>query len=306
MDTEGGEDIVNVHSSNSNTSLIVNSGDDADQINIRRTGALTTTTLDTGSGDDTVQVTALQLDSIVSFSGGDGAEDTLVFDAGYNATTGLPNETETIGNAGDPRVVRILGANGGTQQANAAADVENIVIVGPVAPVAIVTSVINEGESIVLDASLTQPSTGLSYVWNVNGSEFFASQRLDNEMETLTWEQLRSLGVDDGDASGTEYKVLLTVTTADGFESEAEVKFVVNNLAPSIAIASAATTVLAGETFTLDFSATDPGDDTIQEWIVDWGDGQTQNLRQQRWFRPAPVPSTGRLSRQCPREGRGW
>ena len=56
--------------------------------------------------------------------------------------------------------------------------------------------------------------------------------------------------------------------------SSAPVSFVITvaNVAPVIAV-SAPATVRAGTPVTLSLSATDPGADTISQWLIDWGDG---------------------------------
>jgi hypothetical protein len=60
---------------------------------------------------------------------------------------------------------------------------------------------------------------------------------------------------------------------ANGASSPA-VQFVVNvaNVAPVLTV-SAPATVRAGDPFSLALSASDPGTDTITQWLVDWGDG---------------------------------
>jgi uncharacterized delta-60 repeat protein len=49
------------------------------------------------------------------------------------------------------------------------------------------------------------------------------------------------------------------------------------DVAPQITLTGPAT-VLSGQTYRLDFSAIDPGTDTIQSWTIDWGDGVIDTL----------------------------
>jgi uncharacterized delta-60 repeat protein len=73
----------------------------------------------------------------------------------------------------------------------------------------------------------------------------------------------------DGDAN---YTISATATDEDGtFAAAATVAVMVHNIAPSLAISGAATTN-EGSTYTLNLSSSDPGDDTITQWTIDWGD----------------------------------
>ena len=47
----------------------------------------------------------------------------------------------------------------------------------------------------------------------------------------------------------------------------------VNNVAPTLLI-SGLSNVKEEQVYTLNLSATDPGDDTISSWTIDWGDGE--------------------------------
>ena len=74
----------------------------------------------------------------------------------------------------------------------------------------------------------------------------------------------------DGLATPT---ISVAVTDEDGtFLQASTLDVTVNNVAPSLIVAGANDAV-EGADYRLDLSATDPGEDTIQRWIVDWGDG---------------------------------
>jgi uncharacterized delta-60 repeat protein len=51
----------------------------------------------------------------------------------------------------------------------------------------------------------------------------------------------------------------------------------VNDVAPTVGIFGP-NTVNEGATYTLNLSASDPGQDTINSWVVNWGDGNTQTI----------------------------
>ncbi|MCB1937287.1 MAG: VWD domain-containing protein [Nitrosomonas sp.] len=74
----------------------------------------------------------------------------------------------------------------------------------------------------------------------------------------------------DGDASRT---VSVTVTDVTGDSDTRQFVLDVNNVAPTIALAGAAE-VNTGDSYALNLGAiTDPGDDTVTSYIVNWGDG---------------------------------
>jgi len=74
----------------------------------------------------------------------------------------------------------------------------------------------------------------------------------------------------DGDAS---YPVMVTVTDTMGDSDTKTFNVAVNNVSPTIALAGAAA-IGEGAIYTLTLGAvTDPGDDTVTSYIVNWGDG---------------------------------
>ena len=73
----------------------------------------------------------------------------------------------------------------------------------------------------------------------------------------------------DGD---TNYTISATATNEDGtYAAGNAVLLAVLNVAPVLAISGAAD-VDEGSIYTLNLSSLDPGDDTISQWIIDWGD----------------------------------
>ena len=74
------------------------------------------------------------------------------------------------------------------------------------------------------------------------------------------------------DDEGT-YAVTLDVTDGDGGSGSDSATIAVNNVAPTIVL-SGANNVDEGATYGLTLGAiSDPGDDTVTSWIVNWGDG---------------------------------
>jgi VCBS repeat-containing protein len=69
-----------------------------------------------------------------------------------------------------------------------------------------------------------------------------------------------------------------TVQVSDG-QSVAERRFTVSvaNVAPTLSVTGAATAP-EGLPYTIDLAASDPGQDSLSAWFVNWGDGQTESL----------------------------
>ena len=63
----------------------------------------------------------------------------------------------------------------------------------------------------------------------------------------------------------------------DGGLSTYATDVVINNVAPTLAV-SGAPSAFAGQVYTIDLSAIDPGEDTIISWIINWGDGTSSTL----------------------------
>lgn len=93
----------------------------------------------------------------------------------------------------------------------------------------------------------------------------------NNTNGTWSW----SLNVADGPASGN-----VTITARDNQNSAATATFAysVNNIAPTISLSGNAT-VNEGSPYTLNLGVvTDPGQDTIQSYIINWGDGTSSGV----------------------------
>ncbi len=83
---------------------------------------------------------------------------------------------------------------------------------------------------------------------------------------TWTW------SFDTSDGPENSQQVTITATDGDAVVAEIAFELTVNNVAPTLSI-SGDPTVNEGSTYTLNLSASDPGDDTISQWEIQWGDG---------------------------------
>lgn len=73
----------------------------------------------------------------------------------------------------------------------------------------------------------------------------------------------------DGDSNPI---IQVSATDEDGTFLAAPFPIAVNNVAPELTLVGAAA-IDEGTEYSLEFSATDVGEDTISEWLIDWGDG---------------------------------
>ncbi|MCB2040934.1 MAG: tandem-95 repeat protein, partial [Rhodoferax sp.] len=116
----------------------------------------------------------------------------------------------------------------------------------------------------------------------------FAVPGIDPDGDTLTYSLAgpaiagasidASTGVLTFAAADGALTVPFTVRVSDGISStDAHFDVIVANVAPSIAL-TGASSVDVNVPYTINFSATDPGQDTISSWLVRWGDGTTQTL----------------------------
>jgi PKD repeat protein len=102
--------------------------------------------------------------------------------------------------------------------------------------------------------------------WDIDGDGRFGE--VSGSSFTLSWQQLVDFGLaDDG-----QYQIAVKATNGSGFESVGLATLIIDNTPPQILLNGAGST-LAGEVYTLDFSASDPGDDRVSAWRVDWNDG---------------------------------
>ncbi|MCI0331619.1 MAG: PKD domain-containing protein [Planctomycetes bacterium] len=79
----------------------------------------------------------------------------------------------------------------------------------------------------------------------------------------------------DGDVPYTEYTVTVTVTDSFGAMDSDTFVVRVHNVDPTLTI-SGDPNVDEGSPYTLNLSSSDPGDDTITSWEINWGDGNIE------------------------------
>ena len=145
---------------------------------------------------------------------------------------------------------------------NQGSDSKTIVVtnVSPTISLSAVPEYSLEGTTIDVTASATDPGVAdtLTYVWRLLVGE--------TEVDSGSGASFSFAPPDDG-----PYTLSLEVSDDDETTS-INTTFFVGDVAPQLTL-SAAATVDEGQSWTLDVSATDPGDDNSPSWVVDWGDG---------------------------------
>jgi len=132
---------------------------------------------------------------------------------------------------------------------------------------------INEGDPVTLDASPSADPDGdaLTYAWDLDNDGQFDDA--SGRSPTLTWDQLQSLGItDDG-----VYDVSVEVDDAADGTDTASTTLTVVNTAPTLTT-HGERWADDGGLYTLNLSPSDPGDDTITGWTINWGDGTIETI----------------------------
>ncbi|MFT5526977.1 MAG: Ca2+-binding RTX toxin-like protein, partial [Pirellulaceae bacterium] len=133
-----------------------------------------------------------------------------------------------------------------------------------------------EGADLVLDASGSTDIDfdSLTYSWDINGDGDFSDAT--GPTPTLNWAALNAL-VPTIDDSGS-FTVTVRADDGVGGSNDASAALTINNVAPAIVVSGDAGGN-EGAAVTLNLGAlTDPGNDTVSDWAVNWGDGNTESF----------------------------
>ncbi len=306
--TGEGDDVVLVQSSvaGGTTSIWLGGGDDELDLRATGEGAITglygqegndtirvwstaggsTTTIEGGAGDDTIRVAGDALESPVDVDG-DGTSSGLLglLGAADDTFTGpVTLEGNASQSSGDNLY---FGGNGNVDTGVIFLDgVEKVRFANFFTPPVMLTDLphawaggpyaLQEGGSLTLDASASNPQeqTWVSVEWDVDGDGQFGDLRGLGPHD-LSWSDLRSFGLDDDG----EYLVAVRVETSEGYDLDTATVNI-TNVEPDLVISGDGVNPVDQFTsYVLHLSATDPSDDTIRLWEIDWGDGLVEELR---------------------------
>jgi len=150
-------------------------------------------------------------------------------------------------------------------------DVTFQVTVAPTPPTLILSGAptTNEASTYTLNLSAQEPINHTLYQWSINWGDGSSAQTIyGNSTTSVTHVYTDGLN---------SYTITATGTDQDGTWNANSIPIVVNNVPPTLVISGAGVTD-EGATYTLGLSSTDPGQDTISGWTIDWGDGSTSNV----------------------------
>ena len=144
------------------------------------------------------------------------------------------------------------------------------------APLAVISgnATVAEGSSLAL-SGLSSTGTGLTYAWDLDGDGVFgetgtAAGRGDETGASVTF---AAQGI-DGPATR-----IISLKVTDSLGQSVTTSFTINiTNAPPVVSLAGTTSGMEGQSYTLPFSAVDPGGDSIAQWLVTWGDGTTSTL----------------------------
>jgi hypothetical protein len=152
----------------------------------------------------------------------------------------------------------------------------------PADPLTVVVSgngvpLVNAGSDATIDEGGTFTGGG-SFV-DVDSSSWTATVDYgdDTGLQSLTLNGDKTFSLSHQYADNGVYAVTVTVTDSQGSPGTDIVHVTVDNVAPILTI-SGPSSVEEDTAFSLSLSVSDPGDDAVYRWNINWGDGQTYTL----------------------------
>ncbi len=237
-------------------------GDDRVFVWSTNTGSLTT--IDAGDGADTIRVAADELFGDVSIDGGSPSNnppapfDRLLYDAAGLALDPSSNPVVPEGN------IQALG-----RARVSYVDIENLAAITVPQPDSGGPYTTTEGQGVSLAGTVKDPQLfpNALFEWDIDGDGTFGDRV--GESVSLEWSDLAAFGIDDDG----DYPIALKVTSEAEEYDISSTTISVANVAPVLNVIASPSPVAAGRPVTLNLTASDPGDDTITQWTIDWGDG---------------------------------
>ena len=154
---------------------------------------------------------------------------------------------------------------------------EQVTVLGPPEPNAGGPYLAPEGGLITLDSSASTEfgaeGDAFLYEWDIDADGIFGD--VVGKAPELSWSDLKGFGLDDG---YEVYGIALRITNVTSEVSNDAFSTITIEKAPPEITLTGGLAAEVGQEFTIGFSATDWGDDTILQWAVDWGDGTEDAL----------------------------
>jgi hypothetical protein len=209
-------------------------------------------------------------DIVPTGSTGEAASGVTVADGTIPGSFRISVDVKAQAGQGARLVFRLLGGSDGTQT-NGTVILSDVLVEGtggtfpPVADAGPDRSS-GEGTSVALAGTFTEvvSVTGQAFHWRVvstNGAVVFEAETQDASF----------VPADDGVFTAT-----FSVSDANGSGSDSAT-LTITNVAPTLTLSGPAEAT-QGLPYTLNLNATDPGADTISQWVITWGDSTVDNV----------------------------
>lgn len=268
IESGDGADDIQLLADQDDLELEIAAGEASDAIRIDLRGERVRAVVNAGDGADTVDVvlSSLRPSSMLDVTGDDQSDLLRIDPQGLEVSPAIVPMTDGTLVAGEVTPGGFLATTGEI----AYRTFETVEVLA--APVIVLPDPvrIREGEGVVITADITPRGTGNRLAepptWDLDGDGRFGDAT--GETVSLSWARLVDLGLGD---DGT-YLVSVRAANADGDVSQRRTALVIDNVAPALGLTGAAATNI-GQVYTLAFEASDPGDDRVFQWEVDWGDG---------------------------------
>jgi len=185
--------------------------------------------------------------------------------SGFDANTGRVRYTPNANLSGidsfNFRVTDPQGASGAGSINLIVDAVNDLPVVSPIGDVAV-----DEGTLVQVQAAGSDVEAGTNLVWSLFTAPAGAS--IEPATGLITWAAADGPAVAD-----------FTVRASDpqGGIGSTSFRVTVANVAPTLTLAGAAQTT-AGQSYAITFGRSDPGQDTLTGWRIEWGDGNVSNL----------------------------
>lgn len=133
------------------------------------------------------------------------------------------------------------------------------------------STTVSEGSPLTLTGSFTDADAGQTHSVVIDWGDSTPPTTVELGAGVHTFGPVEHIYADDHAVPRT-----ITVTVTDPFDvsDNAAVEVVVLNVAPTLTLSGLAE-VEEGALYTLKLASSDPGDDTITSWSINWGDGST-------------------------------
>jgi hypothetical protein len=134
---------------------------------------------------------------------------------------------------------------------------------------------IAEGDSLTVSAagSSDPENQTLTFAWDLDGDGTYDDAT--GQTATLSSSELQAFSTPVND-DGTR-TISVIVTDTGGLSATVSTTLTVTNAAPVVTV-TGPSTATSGVPITLNLSKSDPGNDTITIWRINWGDGQIENV----------------------------